>query len=200
MQEQRLAAGRPARSTSARRTSSRSASARSIVVRRIPGDISAASVSSNRTRRPVRRRCMRNDVARDRKRPRRHRAAGLIRSSRAMELQERVLHEIVGERRVAALREQVAPQPRRQRGVQGVEGVQAAFEVAGHQPAQLEFPASIALRSSCISCARSAMDVTRSRAGYLLLKEMPNCEPVMLYRRSYTCSRFTYQFTPSDRR
>ena len=56
-----------------------------------------------------------------------------------MNLHERVLEQVVGEGGVAALRQQIAADPSRQRGIQPVERLDAALEIALHQGAQLAF-------------------------------------------------------------
>ena len=54
-----------------------------------------------------------------------------------MDLQERLLQQIVGERGVAALRQQIPAQPARERGVQRVERRDLAVEIRGHLRAEL---------------------------------------------------------------
>jgi hypothetical protein len=91
-----------------------------------------------------------------------------------MELKERVLHEIVGHRAVAALRE--AANLRCERGIGSVERIEVAVEVAPHQPAQF------GLRHAERVCLllHGLRDPSWRLPDHLLLNEQPNCDPVML--------------------
>jgi hypothetical protein len=71
--------------------------------------------------------------------PRRHRPPRLVGAARAVHLHEGVLEQVVGKGGVPALRQQVAPDPSRQRGMQAVERLDAPLEIPLHEGAQVAF-------------------------------------------------------------